>query len=105
MRKMQLLTEEIKQALPPLYFTEDIPLEEKIVICKFFTPWSNWQWFVFEAEKQEDGDYLFFGMVHGFEKEMGYFQLSELEEVCGPLGLTIERDKFVFKQRYRDLVK
>ena len=31
-------------------------------------------------------------MVEGHEKELGYFHLSELERVRGPLGLPIERD-------------
>jgi len=40
----------------------------------------------------EDGDWLFYGLVDGFEKEWGYFSLKELESVRGPLGLGIERD-------------
>src|SRR4051812_18119231 len=98
---MKLLTQEILAALPKLYATEFTPLENKIVICKFFMPGTYWTWFVFEAEKQEDGDYLFFGMVHGHEKECGYFVLSEISEVKGPFGY-IERDRSVFKQIYSD---
>jgi hypothetical protein len=30
--------------------------------------------------------------VHGHAKELGYFSLSELEGVTGPMGLPIERD-------------
>ena len=37
-------------------------------------------------------DFRFWGLVEGFEKEYGYFMLSELEEVRGPMGLPIERD-------------
>jgi hypothetical protein len=33
-------------------------------------------------------------LVDGFEKELGYFNLSELEEVTGPMGLPIERDLY-----------
>jgi Protein of unknown function (DUF2958) len=39
-----------------------------------------------------DGEDVFFGWVMGFEQELGYFRLSELESVRGPLGLQIERD-------------
>jgi hypothetical protein len=95
---MKLLTNAIIEALPPLYATDGVPLEEKIVICKFFHRASNWTWFVFEGEKQEDGDYLFFGMVHGFEKEMGYFVLSELSSITEPMP--IERDLHVFREPY-----
>jgi hypothetical protein len=72
--------------LPPLYSQEHE--EDPLVICKFFTPDSNWTWYAYEF----DGDDLFFGWVVGFEKELGYFLLSELEQACGPHGFAIERD-------------
>jgi len=102
---MKLLTQEIILSLPAIYSTDAIPLEEKIVICKFFTPDSNWTWYVFEGEKMEEpDDVYFFGMVHGFEKEMGYFLLSELANARGLLGLPIERDRSVFKIPYGKLI-
>jgi len=72
---MKLLTPEIIRALPSLYTTEAVRLQDKIVICKFFTPWTNWTWFVFEGEKQADGDYLFFEwcMVSKRNVEIFYF--------------------------------
>jgi hypothetical protein len=30
--------------------------------------------------------------VEGFEKELGYFSLSELENLKGSMGLPVERD-------------
>lgn len=59
------------------------------VYGKIFTPDSNWTWMVVEYDPDER---LFFGLVKGLEKELGYFSLPELEEVRGPLGLPIERD-------------
>ena len=41
-----------------------------------------------------DGEDLFFGLVDGFEKELGYFSLSELASVKGACGIGIERDKW-----------
>ena len=103
---MKLLTQKIIQALPKFHSQDGVPLNEQIVICKFFTPDSNWTWFVFEGEPINNGqDYEFFGMVHGHEKEMGYFHLSELKSCRGPLGLPIERDKWVFKQPYKQIVQ
>jgi len=92
---MKLMTKAIEKAMPAIYSTDDTPLAEKTVVAKFFTPDSNWTWFVFEGEKQADGDWLFFGMVHGMFKEMGNFLLSELEQTTGPLGLHIERDRHI----------
>ena len=91
---MKLMTKAIERKMPELYSTEDTPLEEKQVVVKFFTPWSNWTWYVFEGEQLLDGDWKFFGMVEGHEKEAGYFLLSELADIRGPLGLKIERDLY-----------
>ena len=84
---MNLLTEEIRERLPPLYSQEG---SKAIVHVKYFTPDSSWTWYVTEF----DGEDTFFGLVDGLEKELGYFSLSELQSVRGPLGLPIERDLY-----------
>ena len=88
---MQLLTAELRANLPPLYSQEHVA--DPTVHCKFFTPDSNWTWYVTEGA-EEDGQFLFFGYVCGLEKEWGYFMLSELESARGLLGLPIERDLY-----------
>jgi hypothetical protein len=85
---MQLLTNAIRQKFPPLYSSESEA--DPLVICKFFTPDSSWTWYAIEF----DGHDTFFGWVEGLENELGYFSLSELEHVRGPLGLPIERDLY-----------
>ena len=89
---MKLLTAAIIKKLEknPLYSGDSNTVSP--VLVKFFTPWSNWTWYVLEGTKDEEG-WLFFGLVDGHEKELGYFRLSELEEVAGPAGL-IERDRY-----------
>lgn len=91
---MKLLTKAIEAKLlkSPLYSQETN--KRPAVIVKFFTPNSNWTWYVTEGSKEEDGDWRFFGLVEGFESELGYFMLSELESAKGPLGLYIERDRY-----------
>jgi hypothetical protein len=94
---MKLITKEIIAKLPAIHEMESKDPSEVPIICKFFTPWSNWSWFVVEGELQVDDegneeDFLFFGYVVGHSKELGYFVLSELEECKGPWGLRIERD-------------
>lgn len=74
-RGHKLLTAYIKKHLPPLYSQENVP--DPIVQVKFFSPYSNWRWFGFEF----DGEDTFFGYVQGFESELGYFSLKELDEV------------------------
>ncbi|MBA7560379.1 DUF2958 domain-containing protein [Candidatus Atribacteria bacterium 1244-E10-H5-B2] len=89
---MKLLTKEIEKKLPKLYSQEHE--ENPKIIVKFFTPWNQWKWFAYEGEKQKNGDWLLFGMVHGDDHEIGYFLLSELEGANGPFGSKIERDKY-----------
>ena len=90
---MQLLTDEIKKILPPLYRTEQIPFEKKELIVKFFNPMGNQTWEIFEGD-EEDGDWRLFGMCDlGFgSPELGYVMLSELESLDVGFGLGIERD-------------
>jgi hypothetical protein len=95
-RGMKLLPKEIREQLPPLY-AQDGKDGKTIAYVKYFTPSSSWTWFVTEGEPvlDESGkevDFKFFGLVFGNEREFGYFLLSELEEVRGPMGLPIERD-------------
>ena len=88
---MKLLTKEIEGKLPRLHSQEEV--DNPKIIVKFFHPFSNWSWYIIEGEIDPDGDMLFFGMVDGFERELGYFSLKELEEIKVK-GLGIERDKF-----------
>lgn len=90
---MKLITKEIEKSIPGLYSTADIPTEDKTVAVKYFCPWSHWTWYVVEGQKEGD-DWLFFGLVVGLETEWGYFRLSELESIKGPIGLGIERDLY-----------
>jgi hypothetical protein len=95
-RGMKLLPKEIREILPALY-SQDGKGGKAVVYAKYFTPSSSWTWFATEGEviKGQDGseiDFQFFGLVDGHCKELGYFNLSELEEVRGPMGLPIERD-------------
>ena len=89
LRKHLLLTQEIRDTLPPLYNSEKHPEKESVAIAKFFSPYSQWTWYVVEF----DGEDTFWGLVDGFEMEYGYFSYSELEAVTVFGGVpAIERD-------------
>jgi hypothetical protein len=93
-RGMKLLPKEIREQLPPLY-SQDGKGGKAVVYVKYFL--GSWTWWATEGtpildDAQNEIDFQFFGLVEGFEKELGYFNLSELEQVRGPLGLPIERD-------------
>lgn len=86
---MKMLTRELEAVLPPLRSTDGKPEEEVMVLAHYFA--SSWDWWVTEYDPETR---TFFGLVRGFEIELGYFSLDELEEnSCErrPLG-GVERD-------------
>jgi hypothetical protein len=90
--RMQLLTKELRRKLPPLG-SQDGKGGKAVVWARFFTPDAGWTWHATEGQ-QDGNDFMFFGLVEGQEKELGYFSLSELQGVRGPMGLPIERDLY-----------
>jgi len=86
---MKLLTKANLKSLPPIRSTEKLGDKAKATV-KFFCPWNYWTWYATEYDP-ETGQ--FFGMVYGHEPELGYWSMAEIEEVRGPWGLKIERDR------------
>ena len=86
---MELMSGEVRAVLPALYSQEQKGLEA-VAPVKYFIPDAGWTWYATEF----DGEDLFFGLVSGYEVELGYFSLTELESVRGGLGLPMERDLY-----------
>lgn len=100
---MKLITKQIEKRLEryPLY-SQDGKGRNATIICKFFL--ARWTWYVLEAQKQSNGDYLFFGIVdNGHEREMGYFSLSELESLKIWGCVKVERDIYFDPVKVADL--
>jgi hypothetical protein len=93
-----LLDEASRARLPKLYSGEEKGLDA-VAEVKFFTPDASWTWYATEF----DGHDMFFGLVIGYEIELGYFTLSELTELRGPFGLRVERDRFYQPKTLREL--
>ena len=85
---MKLLTKDISDKLQE-QFPKGADFDQ-LIVAKFFDPCGSWSWYLMN-EDPEDPDYLW-GIVKGFEIEMGSFSLSELSEYRGKWGLGIERD-------------
>jgi hypothetical protein len=111
--KPALLDPETRANLPPLYSGEEKGLDNPAQV-KFFLPGSGWTWYASEGSPvDEDGfydtdkpkvDFLFFGLVSGLEVELGYFSLSELENLRSPFGgLPVERDLSFEPKTLREL--
>ena len=92
---MMLMTKELEKAFEryPLY-SQDGLMEEAEVVVKYFNPCGAGTWLITEGEKQENGDWMFFGYCHIYEWEWGYVTLSELESIKLPFGLSIEREQY-----------
>lgn len=86
---MKLFTKAILAKIPPLYGQENV--SDPIVYVKLFCPWNSWTWYLTEYRPEEK---LAFGWVCGQEEELGYISVHELEQVRGPGGLGIERDRW-----------
>jgi len=80
------MTEALASSLPARNDSKDA-----LAVVKYFTPDADWTWFATEYDPESR---MFFGLVDGFERELGYFSLDELEQLRGPLGLPIERDLY-----------
>jgi hypothetical protein len=94
MTRDELIPDFIREILPPLYANAEKPLEAQVAQVKFFYPEVGWTWYGIEF----DGECTFFGLVDGFETELGYFDLGELEELGAKFGYAVERDKFFTPQ-------
>lgn len=87
----KLIDENVEKMLEncPLY--SNVDNDNLIAVVKFFNPFGLGTWYVVEAERQLDGDYLFYGYVESpitpLFNEYGYFLLSSLENLR-----IIERD-------------
>lgn len=101
---MKLITSQILNKIKktPLSSTDGKPNAKCIV--KFFNPCGRGTWYAFEGEVQENGDILFFGIVDLFDKEYGYFTLSELQSIQLPFGLKIERDMYYTPQTKEEIM-
>lgn len=91
---MKLITRQIEKRLEkfPLY-SQNSKGDNATIVCKFFL--ASWTWYVLEAQKQPNGDYLFYGIVdNGRELERGYFRLSELESLRVWGCVKVERDMY-----------
>ena len=96
---MELLTQELIEQIPPLYEQEGKG-ENALAYVKLFTPDSNFTWFITEYDADEK---MCFGLIDGFEKELGYFSLNEIEQIKGSMGLKVERDISFQPTKLKDL--
>jgi hypothetical protein len=98
---MKMMTKAIETKLETVIAGESL---NPPIIVHYFNPSGIGDWYVFDGEKTDDGDWKFYGLTNLLEKELGYFYLSELVAIkCPPFGLGVERDRHFFPTRLSDV--
>ena len=90
-RGHQLMTKKLADTIPALYANESVAdYDTFLAHAKLFSPYSNWTWFITEMDPATG---QCFGLAEGFERELGYFDLTELAETTVFGGVpAVERD-------------
>ena len=90
-RGHQLMTKKLADAIPALGANENArDYDQVLATAKLFSPYSNWTWYITEMAPLTG---QCFGLVEGFERELGYFDLTELAETTVFGGIpAVERD-------------
>ncbi len=92
-RGHKLMTKELGEMIPALYANENVEdCDDVVAHVKLFSPLNGWRWYVTEWEAETG---LCFGLVDGFDAELGYFSLDELADatVLGSVP-AVERDLY-----------
>ena len=92
-RGHKLMTMELGEKIPALRANENAADPDAVLApAKLFSPYNGWRWYITEWEAETG---LCFGLVEGFETELGYFDLTELAETTVFGGIpAIERDLY-----------
>ena len=86
----QLMTREIAKTAPRLY--EQDGAEDPTVYAHYFSCVSGWDWWLLEFDGTDEA----FGLVEGYDDELGYFSIKEMEELNRQMGFAaVERDEHV----------
>ena len=93
LRRHRLMTRELGEKIPALGANEDVEDYDLVVAhIRLFSPYTGWRWYVTEWEAETG---LCFGLVEGYEAELGYFDLTELAEATVFGGVpAVERDLY-----------
>ena len=92
-RGHKLMTKELGDTIPAIGATENVDDYDAVLApAKVFSPYNGWRWYITEWDAETG---LCFGLVEGFETEIGYFDLTELAgaTVFGTVP-AVERDLY-----------
>ena len=92
-RGHELMTKRLADTIPAIYANEKVADYDTVLAhAKLFSPYSQWTWFITEMDPATG---TCFGLVEGLERELGYFDLTELAETTVFGGVpAVERDLY-----------
>lgn len=76
--------------------------DDPIALVKIFDPGGSWTWYVAAYDPETHEAY---GLVDGFEAEVGYFSFDELVEVRSRFRLPLERDLYWTPKKLSECMK
>ena len=84
----ELMTKEIAETVPRL--SEQDGAEDPTVYAHFFSCVNGWDWWMLEFDGTDEA----FGLVRGYDDELGYFSIKEMVELNRSMGFpVVERDE------------
>ena len=88
---LEVSTFQKKPAYRYIRKSDNVPVtsSDSMALIKLFDPTSSWTWYITEYDPEGR---IAYGLVDGFEKELGSFSMKELVDYRGKFGLPIERD-------------
>ena len=101
-RGHQLMTQKLADTIPALGANENArDYDEVLAPAKLFSPYNGWTWYITEMDPATG---QCFGLVDGFEKEIGYVDLTELAETTVFGGVpAVERDLYWEPRTLREI--
>ena len=65
----------IGEILPSLEYVDEYENPQTIA---HFTNQQGWEWFIIAGKDLGNGDLYLFGLVNGYERELGFFTLKQI---------------------------
>jgi hypothetical protein len=99
----------VAKTVPPMYSTESVELEDKVLYVKLFATGGRGTWYIAEYDPEERQAFGFVVSPLGPDcDEWGYISIDELEALCvrpagSPMPIWIERDEWFTPIKFSQL--
>jgi len=96
----------MEETIPKLYQTDNQPIKTRKIYAHYFCALKNYDWFAYEYDPETREFFGFANLDNPDFAELGYFSLTEFEELNKMYGFNIiERDTVFQPQTTQDVAK